>query len=197
MHLLGPDAFCAGGTVLTRDLPDTIADLMKTRPFRPATAGAALVCAASLALAGCSLFQGIGFAPNEPDHEAVKAGVVPDEPPHVVVQHVLIAFEGADIPGATRTRDEAGRLAKRVLEEARRGRPFPDLVRLYSDDRHGDGTYALANWGVPAGPQETDRQRMVRGFGNLAFTLAVGEFGVVEHDPQKSPFGWHVMKRLK
>jgi peptidyl-prolyl cis-trans isomerase D len=156
-----------------------------------------LVLGLAAALPGCSFFRSIGFAENVPDPAAVAGDNTPAEPAHVVVQHVLISFDGASIPAVTRTRDEAERLAQRVLEEARAGRDFAELVRYYTDDRGGDGTYALANWGVPTAAGEVDRQKMVRGFGNLAFTLPVAEIGIVEYDPNSSPFGWHVMKRVR
>jgi hypothetical protein len=44
---------------------------------------------------------------------------------------------------------------------------------------------------------ETPRTRMVQGFGDVSFSLKVGEIGMAEYDPQKSPFGWHIVKRLK
>ena len=43
----------------------------------------------------------------------------------------------------------------------------------------------------------SERSRMVAGFGNVGFRLAVGEFGVAEFDAQASPFGWHIIKRLE
>jgi len=110
---------------------------------------------------------------------------------------VLISFEGSGVPGVTRTKDEAQRLARRVLDDARRGLDFDELVRLYSDDSGGKGSYAMANWGVPTGQDEVDRRKMVRGFGGLAFTLQVGQIGLVEYDANASPFGWHIMKRLR
>lgn len=149
------------------------------------------------ALPGCSFFRSIGFAENEPDPAAVARDDTPDEPSHVVVQHVLVSFAGAGVPGVTRSKEEAERLAQRVLDEARAGRDFADLVRLYTDDRGGDGTYSMANWGVNTAPGEVERKKMVRGFGNLAFTLPAGEVGIVPYDANSSPFGWHVLRRVR
>jgi peptidyl-prolyl cis-trans isomerase D len=152
-----------------------------------------------LVLGGCSLFESVGLAPNEPDPAVVSQGNTPDEPSHVVVQHVLVSFDGCKLAGVTRTKDEARKLAQKVLEDARRGRNFPDLVRLYSDDRGGGGTgtYALANWGVTPGTDEAERQKMVRGFSNTAFALKTGEVALLEYDESASPFGWHVIKRIR
>ena len=41
------------------------------------------------------------------------------------------------------------------------------------------------------------RGRMVKSFGDVAFSLEVGEVGLAEHDATTSPFGWHVIKRLE
>jgi parvulin-like peptidyl-prolyl isomerase len=38
---------------------------------------------------------------------------------------------------------------------------------------------------------------MVPAFGNVGFALNVGEIGIADFDPQTSPFGWHIIKRLK
>ena len=165
---------------------------MRTASVRSALLAALL----ALGLTGCSFFRQIGFAPNEPDPASLQKDAPSDEPEHVLVQHVLISFEGLKVAGVTRTRDEAERLARRVESEARAGRDFAELVRTYSDDR-GDGRYALANWGVAAGPEETERRKMVRGFGAMAFSLQPGEVGVVPYDTGSSPFGWHIVKRVK
>jgi parvulin-like peptidyl-prolyl isomerase len=38
---------------------------------------------------------------------------------------------------------------------------------------------------------------MVPAFGNVGFALKVGEIGIADYDPHTSPFGWHIIKRLK
>src|SRR5207249_1414134 len=93
------------------------------------------VLAALLALVapGCALVQEvgqeIGLAPAEPDPTAVaEPDPTPEEPAHVVVQQLLVSFEGASRPGVTRSKEEAKRLADRVLAEARGGREFAELV---------------------------------------------------------------------
>ena len=156
-----------------------------------------LVVLAAVSLAGCSLMREVGLAANVPDPEALREGGTADQPARVVVQHVLISFDGAGVPGVMRSKEEAAALAQRVLAQARAGHDFADLVRLYSDDRAGDGTYTMANWGVPTESGELERRKMVRGFGALAFTLPVGQIGIVDYDVNTSPFGWHVMKRVR
>lgn len=40
------------------------------------------------------------------------------------------------------------------------------------------------------------RASLVPAFGDLGFALQPGEIGLAEHDEQRSPFGWHLIKRL-
>jgi len=41
------------------------------------------------------------------------------------------------------------------------------------------------------------RGNMAAAFGDVGFKLKVGEVGLAEPDPEKSPFGFHIIKRLK
>jgi parvulin-like peptidyl-prolyl isomerase len=50
---------------------------------------------------------------------------------------------------------------------------------------------------VPPADGEYPREGMVPAFGNVGFALNVGEIGIADFDPQTSPFGWHIIKRLK
>ncbi|MDZ7268268.1 MAG: peptidyl-prolyl cis-trans isomerase [candidate division KSB1 bacterium] len=119
------------------------------------------------------------------------------EPPHIEVQHILIGFYGS-LPGRSlnRPQSEASALAQQVLQQARQGADFDALVRQYSNDEY-PGRFKLANHGVAAGEGEYERRMMVAGFGEVAFQLAVGEIGLVEYDAAKSPYGWHIVKRLQ
>lgn len=166
---------------------------MRARRTVPAAA-----LAAALALTSCSLFKDVGLAPADLDHAAVKAGNGErTEPPRVVVRHVLVSFDTIGLVGVTRSKDEAEKLAQQVLQLAKSGRDFGDLVRFYSDDRHGDGSYAIANWNTPANADERPREGTYRGFAKLAFSLEVGEVGLVPYSPTEAPSGWHVMVRTK
>ncbi|MBX3464025.1 MAG: peptidylprolyl isomerase [Planctomycetes bacterium] len=113
----------------------------------------------------------------------------PEQPDAAItVQHVLIAFQGAPrITGVTRSKDEAKALAERVWAEAIGGADFQALMRQHSNDS-GPGEYPLTKAG---------RAQMVPGFGDVGFRLRVGEIGVAPWDAQKSPYGWHVVKRVK
>jgi hypothetical protein len=41
------------------------------------------------------------------------------------------------------------------------------------------------------------RGDMAQGFSDTAFSLEVGGVGMAAHDPVTSPFGWHIIKRIK
>jgi parvulin-like peptidyl-prolyl isomerase len=102
----------------------------------------------------------------------------------VKVQHVLIGWKGA--PGAraaTRTKQEADELTKKVLELAKSGKAMPDLMKEYSEDP-GSKDNARIYDVAPDAP-------MVEPFKNLSLRLKENEVGVV-----KSPFGFHIIKRV-
>jgi hypothetical protein len=126
------------------------------------------------------------------------------EPSHVTVQHILISFNGRmGSKPILRNADEAAKLAQLVLEKAKSGEDFDELVKKYTDDSY-PGIYRLANHGQKAIPNHPDpakvvmpREGVVPAFGDIGFTLQVGEIGMSEFDWDKSPFGWHIIKRLK
>ena len=143
-----------------------------------------------------------------PAGDPAKLGTLPVKPktppPHIEVQHVLIGFQGT-IPGKTitRTKDEAEKLANEVLDRARKGEDFDSLVQKYTDDQF-PGTYDLSNNGVTPDKSkgEFGRTGMVKGFSDVAFSLSVGNVGMASYQPDKekdgvSPYGWHIIKRLK
>jgi parvulin-like peptidyl-prolyl isomerase len=121
------------------------------------------------------------------------------EPDYVKVQHVLIGFKGS-VPGKAiqRTRDVAEVTAEDILKRALEGEDFDMLVKQYTDDAY-PGIYAMANVGVApkTGVQMFQRERMVKGFGDVAFSLEVGGVGMTPYDPQDSEYGWHIIKRVE
>ena len=119
------------------------------------------------------------------------------EADHITIQHVLIGFTGS-VPGKniTRTQDDAKKLAEEILARAKKGEDFDALVKQYTDDSP-PGIYSMANNGVSPGQGEYPRGRMVPAFGDTGFPLGVGEFGMASYDPTRSPYGWHIVKRLK
>src|SRR6185295_7885939 len=133
------------------------------------------------ALLVIAMLAGCDPAPPAPPPIPAK----PIEPARIRVQHVLVAFRGAEkaLPRVTRSREEAEVLAHEILDRARKGEDFKTLMQQYSDDP-GKGDYGLVNEGVrPRGP-EIRRAQFVPGFTKVAFTLAVGEVGLAAHDPK-------------
>ena len=183
----------------------------------------AWILVASLALAGCA--GGKKSSDTAPDTTASTApaagtttaapsgGTMPDAatgaapgtmpvapnpvPAHITVQHILIGFAGS-VPGKgiTRTQDDAKKLAYDILARARKGEDFDALVQQYTDDSP-PGIYNMSNTGVTKGQDEFQREQMVPAFGNVGFAISVGNIDIADYNPTTSPYGWHIIKRLK
>ena len=124
------------------------------------------------------------------------------QPQHITVQHILIGFkdavgfQGSAPPkAAARTQEEAKTLAYQVLDMAKSGQDYDQLVAKYTDDQ-APGIYKMSNSGVTPATGEFSRDGMVPAFGNVGFTLQVGEIGIADYDPATSPYGWHIIKRV-
>jgi PPIC-type PPIASE domain len=123
---------------------------------------------------------------NLPEHKA----------PRVEVQHLLISFAGTGTE-AVRTKQEAENLASEVYARLLAGEDFDELITRYTDDSP-PGIYGMVADKSEArkdGPYW--RKGMVGAFGNVAWRLEVGEIGIAAHDEADSPYGWHIIKRLK
>jgi len=121
------------------------------------------------------------------------------EPDRVAVQHILIAFKGS-IPEAKviRTSEEAQVLAVELFERIKKGEDFDALVKKYTDDEY-PGIYRMSNIGLEPDKEKKEYPRagMVRSFGDVSFSLPVGGVGLAVYDPQRSKYGWHIIKRLE
>lgn len=122
---------------------------------------------------------------------------------HIQVQHILIGFKDAvgfqgnpPAKAATRTQEEAKKLADDLLVKAKAGEDFDKLVTDNTDDQP-PGIYGMANDGVTPAQGEAPRTGMVQAFGDVGFSLKVGEISMAEYDPKVSPFGYHIIKRIK
>lgn len=174
-------------------------------------ASIALLALGAMSLAGC----GEAPTPTAPPPTATTAAVNGDpftggsmdtsnQPQHITVQHVLIGFkdaigfQGAAPAGAaTRTEAQAKALAYEILDRANKGEDFDALVTQYTDDSP-PGIYKMSNIGVqPTAADEYPRQGMVAAFGDVGFPLQVGQIGIADYDPDSSPFGWHIIKRIQ
>jgi len=131
--------------------------------------------------------------------EKPKQSALAAEPERVEVQHILISFQGT-IPdeNVTRTKEDAEVLAKELLVRAKAGEDFDTLVKEYTDDQH-PGIYRMSNSGImpDSANQEFSRDRMVKAFGDVSFSLRIEEVGMADYDPASSKYGWHIIKRLK
>jgi hypothetical protein len=120
------------------------------------------------------------------------------EPEHVTVQHILISFEGS-IPKetVTRTKEEAEKLASEIFERAKKGENFDALVKEFTDDSY-PGVYKMANIDVEADLDQGEypREKMVTEFGDVSFKLPVDGIGMTTYSPERSKYGWHIIKRL-
>lgn len=179
--------------------------VVRARP-RTARRVALFVLLAPLALgaAGCASkggakTQAIGSSSTAKTTEKTMSTAPVKEPDHIRVQHILIGFTGS-VPGKniTRTVEEARVLAYSLLDSAKAGVSYDDLVVRHTDDSP-PGIYGMSNRGaVSAGPpKEYPRDNMVPAFGNVGFKLAVGEIGVADYDAKTSPYGFHVIKRVE
>ena len=127
-------------------------------------------------------------APPPPDPiESADILARPAEKGPVSVAHVLIGYK--DAPGAhdpkakARSKEDAAKLVTEVLTKAKSGTDFKQLMKDYSEDPGSKDS------GRPY--DVTADAPMVEGFKKLSLRLKENEIGVV-----KTPFGYHVIKRL-
>lgn len=148
-----------------------------------------IVAALSVALASCT-------KKTETKVESMSQAQSTDVQ-HIKVQHILVGFKGS-LPGKPieRSKEEAEKLAKDILAKAKDPKvDFGALVKEYTDDQ-APGIYGMSNIGVPPQGEEFPRDQMVPAFGDVGFKLQVGEVGLAEYDQQKSPYGFHIIKRI-
>ncbi len=114
----------------------------------------------------------------------------PPEAGDVLVQHILIGWK--DVPAAKqaldpraaqRSKADADKLAKDLLDKVRAGGDMAALMKQYSEDPGSKDN-------AQAYPVSADAQ-LVEPFKRLSLRLKMGEAGMVI-----SPFGWHVIKRV-
>lgn len=122
------------------------------------------------------------------------------EPEFVTVQHILIAFKGSVPDGkkVTRSQEQAQVLAQELYQRAKSGEDFDLLVEEYTDDSF-PGVYQIANKDSDANTDQLifARSQMAESFGDVAFSLSVGQYGMANYDPKKCKYGWHIILRLE
>ena len=120
------------------------------------------------------------------------------EPERVLVDHILIGVKSPRLAGARHaTSEEAREVAYRLLDELRGGGDWKALKAEYSEDPPPGGPYGMANHMVAVQRGEFPRGGMAKAFGDVGFTLEVGAIGMADYDPATSPFGFHIIKRLR
>ena len=56
----------------------------------------------------------------------------------------------------------------------------------------------MANEGVtPRDRNDFPRGNMAKAFGDVGFSLDIGAMGMADYDSKTSPFGFHIIKRIK
>ena len=118
------------------------------------------------------------------------------EPERVEVDHILIGVTSPKFHGRRNSAD-AKTTAYDLLAKLKAGGDWAKAKREFSEDPPPGGPYGLANRGVKPGQGEYARDMMVPAFGNVGFRLAVGEIGLADYDARTSPFGYHLIKRVK
>ena len=127
---------------------------------------------------------------QRPEHEAQE----------VEVRHILIGVKHPRLPGVSRSAEEARAQAADLLQRLAAGEDMKTLVTGYSDDPpkpDAPGIYRMVLEGEGDPPAVMPRGLMVSAFGDVVWRLQVGEVGVAAHDRASSPFGYHIVKRLK
>lgn len=127
-------------------------------------------------------------SPPPPDPiESVDILARPAEKGPVSVLHVLIGYKDApaahDPKAKARSKEDAAKIVTEVLTKAKSGTDFKQLMKEYSEDPGSKDT------GRPY--DVTADAPMVEPFKKLSLRLKENEIGVV-----KTPFGYHVIKRL-
>jgi len=139
---------------------------------------------------GYHVVERVPPAPPDP-LESADIMARPAQPGTIMVQHVLIGWKdvsaakhaNVDPRATTRSKADADKLATEILTKARAGDDFKGLMKQYSEDPGSKDT------GRPY--EVTADAPLVEPFKKLSLRLKEGEVGLV-----RSPFGWHVIKRI-
>jgi len=129
----------------------------------------------------------------------------PTEPDVVTVDHILIGVKGR-LP-VQRSESEARRLAQDLIDQLEAGADWSTLKNEYSEDPPTPGRPKGGPYTMDRHQPRGDRVNIQRGvfakadmapsFGDVSFALEVGEIGLAEYDANDSPFGYHIIKRIK
>ncbi len=137
---------------------------------------------------GYHVMMRVAPPPPDPLESAdILARPAPTEKITAHVQHVLVSWkdaQGARDPRAkARTKEEADKLAKEILDKVKAGGDMPALMKEFSEDPGSKDNGRIYD--------VTQGGGMVAPFEALSIRLNEGEAGLV-----KTQFGWHVIKRV-
>jgi hypothetical protein len=110
--------------------------------------------------------------------------VQPTPPGNVRARHILISYQGVPRINATRTKEEAQKLAEDLLAKIEEGEEFERLAKTYSDCPSSEQGGELGFFG---------KGRMVKPFEDAAFALEPGQVS----DVVETKFGFHIIKRTQ
>ncbi len=139
---------------------------------------------------GYHVIERVPKPPPDPLESADILARTPEAGP-VQVQHVLVGWKElaqalgarADKRALERTKADADKLAKELLDKVRANADMAKLMKEYSEDPGTKDT------GKPYDVSATTQ--FVEPFKNLALRLKLNEAGIV-----KTPYGWHIIKRI-
>ncbi len=107
------------------------------------------------------------------------------QPDKYTARHILVSIKPKTDKEPGVTEEEAKVKVQKIQEELKKGRPFEELVKEYSDDpgsKNTGGKY-----------EDFDAGRMVPEFANAVRTQEIGKVG----EPVKTQFGFHLVEVLK
>lgn len=105
-------------------------------------------------------------------------------PAEIKARHILVSYKEAGSGGATRTKEEAQKLAGETRKRIENGEDFATVAKEVSDDSSKAEGGDLGKFG---------RGAMVPPFEAAAFALAVGQIS----DVVESQFGFHIIQRTE
>jgi hypothetical protein len=119
-------------------------------------------------------------------------------PRRVKVKQVLVRWSGArGAHGSKLDRAEAGLLARALLERARRGADFDQLVANEADAGLAVEVLTVVADANARGAGEYSRADLAPALAELVFNLDIGEVGLCRFHERESPYGWHVVLRVE
>lgn len=113
----------------------------------------------------------------------------------VTVTQILVSFAGAPGSKATRTKEEAEKLANELFTKAQsNAEPFAAL-RKQTDDP-ASAIYNVCIGKDKKSPNDKLRSEVPVAVGDAVFTMKQNEVKLIPYDEKKAPGGFYILKRL-